>query len=259
MSEDMARKIQGLLALAEDAAKNGNEPLRDTYLEKATALQIKYAIDDTLLRVQEGRSAEKIVFADFCTESNTPLIKAKRILINVVAVHNRGKAVMMGEMKDTPKGRKLDRRAKVRVWAHESDLRFITFLYTSLLTQMQSMMANDERKAVDLWRPSAKVSSSWRVSYAHGWVTRIDVRLQELQVRQERAATGGEPGTALVLAVRGDLVGSFVASAIGPVRKTGYKIHANDTGGRKAGYAAGGQANLGQTGVSSGQRRLIGQ
>src|SRR5919198_2457620 len=108
----MAQTIQALLAKAESAAALGNEHERDAFVEKATSLQLKYAISDAMAARSGARVKQDIKWRDFCTESNTPLIKAKRILINSIATHHRGKAVMMPEMK----GGKLDRRAKVRVW-----------------------------------------------------------------------------------------------------------------------------------------------
>lgn len=250
-TERWAQRIQAILALAE---REEDEGRRDALLEQASALQLKFAIADTALRVGERRGAEEIVFKDFCGESNTPLIKAKRILINIIALHHRGRAVMMGEWKDGPKGRKLDRRAKVRVWAHESDLQFITVLYTSLLTQMQRMMATEEAALFG----NRKVPQAWRVSYAHGWVERIQARLQEIKERTERAATQGEPGTALVLRDRQGAVHHHVASAIGETKKTRYRINDTDRAARQAGYTAGGLADLGQRGVPDGQRRQLG-
>jgi len=246
----IAQRIAALLAQAEGEAKAGNEAARDTFLEKAAALQLKYAIDDAMLP-QGDAGREGISYMDFCQESNTPLIKAKRILINSVAQANRGRAVMMPGIK--PNG-KVDRRAKIRVWAHESDLKFISMLYTSLILQMQSMMANDERAA---WVGGGKTIQAWRVSYAYGWVERVSQRIWEAKRRNEAAETSARAGTALVLRDRTQVVVDHVAAEIGNTRSTKYRIDDRDEGGKAAGRAAANRADLGGKKVSgSGQRAL---
>jgi len=260
-----ARRIAALLALAEDAAKQGNEAARDTYIEKASALQLQYVIDNAMLADVSQRASDVVITEDFCTESNTPLIKAKRILINNIALHARGTAVMMPELKRDKNGDVVwkngkpvyDRRAKIRVWAHESDMAFIRTLYTSLLLQMQTMMAADER-AASTGTFGDSMPQAWRVSYAHGWVARVASRLREIKMRQEQASQTREPGTALVLRDRSLVVQEAQTNAVGRTRKTGYKIHDTNAAGKAAGYVAGGHADLGQGKVSSGARGQLG-
>lgn len=253
-----ARRIAALLALAEDASKQGNEAARDTYLEKASALQLQYVIDNAMLKDASQRTSDAVITEDFCEESNTPLIKAKRQLINAVALHARGTAVLMGGWKTNGKGeQKWDRRAKVRVWAHESDMAFIRTLYTSLLLQMQTMMARDER-AEELRAFRGSTAAAWRVSYAHGWVSRVGTRLREIRVRQEQASQTREPGTALVLRDRSLIVQQAQAAAVGRTRKTGYKLNDTNAAGKAAGYVAGGHADLGQSKVNTGARGQLG-
>lgn len=254
--EQAARRIAGLLALAEEAAKKGDEALRDNYLEKATALQIKYVVDEAMLP-SSAKGPEAIVFEDFCQESNTPLIKAKRLLINAIALTNRGRAVMLGEYRTQKGGKRAgqqvwDRRAKIRVYAHESDLAFIRTLYTSLILQMQTMMAADERTL-------SAVPNSWRVSYSYGWVARINERLREIASRQEREAETTTPGTALVLRDRSELVGQHFANIFPNARRTSYRLDNANGSGRGAGYRAAGNADLGGTKVTAGQRPQIGR
>lgn len=254
---DMARKIAGLLALAEDAAKANNEALRDTYLEKATALQLKYVVDEAMLRKAEGSGREEIVQEDFCTESNTQMIKAKRSLINNIATLYRGKAVMMGEW-TTAKGTgkmKYDKRAKIRVWAHRSDMDFIRSLYVSLILQMQTMMAADERAERAYGDTSA---AAWRVSYAHAWVNRVYVRLEEMKRRQERDANATTPGTALVLRDRTQLVADLVDNSLGKLRSTKVRVDAKSLSGARAGRDAADRADLGGRKVGSNRAGEIG-
>lgn len=279
-TERWSHRIAAILALAEDSAKRGDEAERDRLLEQASALQLKFAIADTMLRKEEGVGAEQISYKDFCTESNTPLIKVKRQIIQMVAEHCRGRVILMGEMQVTAKGLKMNKRAKMRVWAHESDLQFITAMYTSLLTQMQTMMANDETHPAceaghgkmgqtheGLWHcPEClttlapgypKIANAWRVSYGYGWSSRVYSRLLEIKARQENQATS-EPGTALVLRDRTGAVSTFVDQAIGKTRKARMRHDDKDEVGRAAGYVAGGLADLGQTRVRSADRCQLG-
>lgn len=242
--EQAARRIQGLLALAESAAKDGNEALRDTYLEKASALQIQYAIDATMLRTGEAR--EEITSGVFCEESNTPLVKAKRDLINSVAFYNRGTCVLVGRMETGKDGvRRMNHRAFMQVYAHESDLRFITSLYVSLIVQMQTMMANDERVY------GGKVPANWRVSYAHAWVSRVTQSLADIQWRQNNAAEAKEAGTALMLRDRSQAVRDHLDKLYGKMKSGKTKRQAHNAAGAAAGRAAAANADLGQKKVQN--------
>lgn len=251
----LAAKIQALLAQAEGEAAAGNEAARDTFLDKASALQLKYAIDDAVLKATGAQGTDELTYADFCTESNTPLIKAKRQLVNAIAELHRGRAVMMGELR--PKrdgGTKWDRRAKVRVYAHQSDLDFITALYNSLIIQMQTMMAADERSI----NRAVTTIAAWRVSYAYGWVARVIGRIQEAKRRNEAEADTSQPGTALVLRDRTALVDKHVADLFPKLGKAGYRIDDKSADGRAAGRRAAEQADIGNRRVSGGAARQIG-
>lgn len=256
----LATKIQALLAQAEGEAAAGNEAARDTFLEKAAALQLKYAIDDAMLSIG-AQSKDELAYADFCTESNTPLIKAKRILINGLAAYNRGKAMMLGESRQKKDGGwRWDNRAKVRVYAHQSDLDFITMLYNSLILQMQSMMAVDERRELANGIPSGPVGhtptnrQAWRVSYAYGWVDRVLLRINWAAQRNEQRAEDSQPGTALVLRDRTQLVKDHVNELFPKIRKTSYRHDDHDPNGRRAGRVAAEKADLGGKKVSDANR-----
>lgn len=254
--EQAARRIQALLALAEDAAKANNEELRDTYLEKASALQLKFAIADAMLRTEDREGIEE---AEFCRESNTLLIKAKRILINELADLNRGTSILMPEWQRSAKGTpKLNRRAYIRVYAHKSDLDFIRMMYTSLIIQMQTMMAADERAEIEgAFGGPKSMTNAWRVSYAYGWVRRVVARLREAKARQEAAETASTPGTALVLADRKALVTKHLEQAHPSLRKHNPRHDDKDPRGRAAGHAAGNRADLGQRKMGSEATRSI--
>lgn len=258
--EKMAAKIAALLAQAEGEAKAGNEAARDTFLAKASALQLKYAIADAML-ARAGETSEAIVHQDFCRESNTPLIKAKRELIASLAGLNRGRAILMHEWQPRKdgKGLKLNRRAYVRVYAHEGDLRFIGQMYTSLLLQMQTMMARDEAYDLRYRGTPAGGWGPWRVSYSFGWVHRVHQRMEEAKRRNEYQEERQEAGTALVLRDRDALVQAHYRQQHPSVGKVGYRSDDNSQAGRARGAQAANEADLGGKKVDAGGPRQIAQ
>lgn len=247
-----AQRIQALLATAEDAAKRGDLTTRDQAMQRATALQLKYVIDDALLASHGEAAQETVDHEDFCQESNTPLIKAKRQLIAALAELYRGRAIMMGDWKPGKEGQPKgwDRRAKVRVFAHTNDLKFIRQMYLSLLLQMQTEMAKDERDVI-AHTATAKVPNAWRVSYAHAWVTRVYNRLLDQKRRQEADQETGTPGSALVLRDRGAVVTAAVNEAFSKLHTRKMKVANTNAEGRAAGDAAGRRADLGNTRVAA--------
>lgn len=264
-SSRMAAKIAALLAQAEGEAKAGNHEAVQVFLDKASALQLKYAIGDAQLPKGDA-GKEKIIYADFCREANTPLIKAKRELINGLAILNRGKAFLSGEYRKDANGNVLytthrgkygpvyDKRAKMRVYAHESDLRFIEQMHTSLTLQMQTFMAADERHE-ELLVGKGRVANAWRVSYAYGYVRRLYTRMAEAKRRAEQSAETGQPGTALVLVDRQALVVAEV-ERWAKLSKGGYRVD-DDGSGTAAGREAANRADLGGTKVGGTSTRQI--
>lgn len=237
--EKAAAKIAALLANAEDAAKRGALGERDVFLQKATALQHKFAVDQVLLEQQGKQEAEEVLSAEFCREANTPLVKAKRQLVTSLATLYRGTAALCGEW--DPVKRKMNKRAYIRVWAHRSDLEFITQLYTSFILQMQTEMARDEKLSHE------KITNAWRVSYAHAWVQRVYYRLWDLKKAQDRDTASTGTGAELVLRSKADIVHQYASREVGGFAKgRRMPISDKDPRGRAAGDAAGRRADLGQ-------------
>lgn len=265
----MARVIADLLASAEVAAKRGDQMEVQRLIDQASALQLKFAVEDAMLP-HDDPNRDSIEYMDFCRESNTPLVKAKRQLINEVSRYNRGKAILSGEFKKDADGNiryrmvngKLkamyDSRAYVRVYAHKSDLEFIQALYTSLILQMQSFMSLDENKQ-ELHVGRGKVTNAWRVSWAYGYVQRITQRLADAEHRNRQEATVDQPGTAVALVDRKNAVAKYVEDSYGKLKSASYRKDDKDAHGRNAGYEAGGKADLGGTKVGASKTRHIGQ
>lgn len=239
--QQAARRIAAMLAQADSFAKLGNNEARDHALTKAAELQHKYAIDQVLLEMNAPQDTEEILFGDFCDEQNTPLVKAKRQLIAGLATLYRGDAVMFSRF--DPVKRKVNHRAYIRVYAHSSDLSWITQLYTSLILQLQTEMAKDERLRVAATGKAGL--AGWRVSYAHEWVRTVYARLWAIKKRGD-LESAGTPGTALALVDKGDRVKEWVKDNLELGKAP--KMPTSDTNGagRAAGRRAGERADLGQ-------------
>ncbi len=246
----MAAKIAGLLAKAESTE---HEAERNAYLEKAMALQEKYAVDATMA-AEAGRGRNVIITSRlFCQERNTPLIKAKRELIGGLAHLHRGKAFIGPG------------RSYIKVVAYEDDLDFIDAMYTSMLLQLQTAMARDERGSfsvrLHLGHVPAGEVKGWRVSYAHAYVRRVLSRLTIAKMNRERETaeaekSSGAPGSALVLASRVAAVDKWAPSR---GKGRGYSDNANgNMHGASSGYEAGGRADLGVKRIGSSVRAALG-
>ena len=244
--EQYAAKIAALLAKAESTT---SEAERDALIEKATALQLKYVIDSAMLGVaQAGQrpKPEEIISAKFCEERNTPLIKAKRELINGIALTNRCRPLIgVG-------------RAYIIVYGFESDVQFVQGLYNALIIHMQRSLAEEERRAgFGTVRGGRKELAAFRVSFAHAYARRIYARLLEIQKSQAQQADNETPGAALALRDRGAEVARYVKPLSG--RASTYPSGANaNAAGAVAGSSAADRADLGRKRVGEANRPAIG-
>lgn len=236
MQQKQAQRIAALLAKAEST---DSQHERDSLIEKATALQFQYSIDEAMLAASGKATTDTIGQIKLCEERNTPLIKAKRELATGLAYLNSSRPFI---------GYK---RAYIAIVGFESDLRFIQAMYNSLLVQMQTEMARDERNV-----PSYENVKAWRVSYAHAYVRRVTMRMREAQQAAKRVAEDSVPGSSLVLVSKAQQVDNYV----GPTRK-GKSIPTNagkSWSGADAGRAAANRADIGQRGVSGSRAAISG-
>jgi hypothetical protein len=235
--------IDTIVALLAKAERTDNEHERDAYLAKAQELQTKYAIEQGMLdaaRPQQEREA--INQMRFCEERNTPLIKAKRQLVLWLADVNNC-FVILGH-----------RRAYLEVTGHQSDLVMVQHLYASILLQMQRAMQQAEGRG-----DVVGALAGWRVSYAHGYVRRVAVRLLAAKTRQMAETSTGTPGSALVLVNRAEVAKQAAEGLYGDLKKA-RKIPNSDNNefGRYAGNRDGHNADLGgdRIGAATTRREL---
>lgn len=220
-----AERISALLALAEAEAKAGNEPARAAALEKAAALQFKYSVDAAMAA---KHTTDEVISRVFCRERKAPLVRARRELVAVCAMFFDGTPIQLGT-------------EAMQVFAHESVMDQIEVLYTSLLLQVNRMMAQDEKTAV--------VTPGWRLAYARTWVGRVNSRLQDLKNRETRES--GAVGTAVVLRDRkADTLAKLEETYPRTRKASSYSKSNSNHAGRNAGWQAGGRADLGQQKVA---------
>lgn len=233
--------ITKLLAKAESTSPEE----ADALVAKAQELATKYSIEQGLIdqaraaRGEERREGFKQI--KLCTERNTKLIKAKRELVSWLAEVNNC-FVVMGP-----------RRAYLEVTGHESDVIMLEHLFASLLVQMQRAMLAAEAQGLAVGQ-----IGEWRVSFAHGYVRRVGVRLLDAKNARTRAADSA-PGSALVLRNRAQVAKEFAESTYDALTK-GRRIPTSDKNvyGRIAGDQAGRNADLGgdRIGASTNRREI---
>lgn len=245
-NRDWTRVVAMLL---EKAERESSEAERDEYLRKANELMLKYALDQD--RIAKLRKANKRIKSEgldedeekgfslrFCEERSSPLIKAKRELVGGLAGLNRCFGVLA------------HRRAYVQVFGSEADVRFVSMMYASILTQLQTAMASAEKEL-------AEMTPGWRVSYAHGYVRRVIARMNVSQKEMIRKEESAAPGSALVLVGRSDLAKKY---AMQEFNTSKFKSATIPTGAGKnlAGYSRGDRdgrnADIGNDRLASGTR-----
>jgi hypothetical protein len=237
---DMVDIIVKLLAKAEGTS---NEAERQTYLDKAQQLQTKYAIEQALLdrNRPQGTRREEIIWARFCEERNTKLIKAKRDLASALGRINNC-FVVMGHG-----------RAYIQVTGHASDVEMVRHMYASILVQLQTAMQRAESNGEVVGGVQG-----WRVSYAHAYVARVTYRMQLAKLAAQREHTSAAPGTDLVLADRAALAEQGYREQFGGTAK-GKRIPRSDSNpwGRSAGDRDGRSADVGGRKVSGSGGRVL--
>lgn len=231
MSDDILRKIRGLLAKAEDPNCTTHEA--EALSAKAEELIIKHAIDTALLDAKAEHKGTPEV-RTYTIERPYPLPKI--MLFNAVAKHNRCKLIRT-------------QSEQVKVVGFPADLDTVEMLYTSLLVQATHAMVRASRGG-----STAGGTRSFRAAFMKGYAGTVGNRLAEIAARVTREATSGSAGTALVLRDRGNEVDKAYSDAFPRTRST--RVSAGDRAGYAAGGRAGAAANLGQPGM--GHRHAVG-
>lgn len=241
-TNDRAALIAKLLSTAESLAAQGNEEAAATYTAKASALQLKYMIEDSEIRQAAGdkRADDPLVsHVVIGVEKRGGYVKARRDLVASLASIFHCKITMAHD------------RSSMTIYGYRSDVDFVQTIFTSLVTQMMRNMEHDARMM-----PAGESARTWRTSYAHGWAYRVVTRLRAARTAQECAAYTNTPGTAIVLRDRSQAVQDYYDELFaGRKMRAGYANRSIRSGdGHRRGDAAGARADLGGPRLGKGVR-----
>lgn len=229
-NDDQIKLIRKLLQRAEGAAKLGNQAEADTYNEKAAELIAKYGVDQALLAA-EGKIEDPILSRHVTLDDDWTA--DRRGLIFAIVRALKAKAVYNQKLKP---GTYQSYTTIVHVFAHQSDLERILFLYELLAPQM--IVGAAAARA-----PYGENARSYRKSWMNGFTAAIQDRLDR---SEKKAATEAGTGTDLVLFDRSTAVEQRFNDTYAPksIRKTTRTLRGT---GRASGYSAGSRANIGNT------------
>ncbi len=235
-------KIVKLIAKAENPAVTHDE--REALLAAISRLMVKHGIDAaTLAAADPSRSADDPI--EYVVTPVTGVGPRKygkewvRMGINVAEALG-AKAFYQGD--------------QLGVAAHRSDIERIIMLWRSLQVQATSELARFVA-GYPTWNDySASDKYQIRRSFIVGYGREVASRLRAL--RREtivEAQTAGDPGTDLAVRDRDAQVDAWVAASmkVGKARSRRY-----DASGAIAGHVAGRRADIGQTTLDQGMRRL---
>lgn len=162
-------KVRALLAKAESTTFPEEAELLTA---KAQELLARYSIDRAAVAMDHGAKASSAAIRRFWLED--PYLRAKAMLLHVVAEANRCRAVLS------------DSLGLSTLAGHEDDLDTVEILFTSLLVQATTQMTAAGSRT-DPWGRSR--TRSYRQSFLVAYAQRIGVRLKEAGQASEAAAT----------------------------------------------------------------------
>lgn len=135
-TDDVLRKIQGLLAKAE---RTDNDNEAEAFFTKANELMQKYAIDEARVRTAAGKTAtDKIINVDWMFASNDYNAKGRRNLLAVAAQANRAVVFLKHRRYGAYMARGGNGNATAQwceIWGRPEDVEYVKLLYTSLFAQ----------------------------------------------------------------------------------------------------------------------------
>jgi hypothetical protein len=235
--EDHIRIVRGLLRNAEDPRLT--EDARASYNAKAQTLITKFAIDSANLGTDTP--ADPIITESLGVhlKKGTPMIKARRALWSKLAAINSCRIVWYGA----------NGRDGGVLMGHTSDIAAVVMLHESIMTQLVMDVAV-------IGQATGIRSTSFQVSFAHGYVQRVGERLDA--ARASTVAGSGAPGTALVLVDRGNAVERARDDRFKKLTTVRSTHSINSAGGFYAGRDAANRADLGGTRMGGADRPAIG-
>lgn len=230
---DSAKMLERVRALLNKAECTDNSHEAEAYTAKALGLVERYGID--LAMAQEARGTRGVPTSKHLTVPN-PNPLGRVILLTVLARTHNCVAVR------TATGNK----TTVSLVGYESDIEVVEMLWASLMLQATSAMVRYRGR-------DAGETRSYRATFLHSFARKVGDRLTE--ARRETLSERTSPGTEMVLASRADAVQAAYGTAFPSTTTTSVRSGRSRTG-YDDGQAAGGRANLGQTGLRADSRSL---
>jgi hypothetical protein len=223
-NDPVLERIRNLLAKAESTTFEAEAM---AFTAKAQELMTRHAIDAALVQGHTRADDRPVAIR---IPIDAPYVNAKTMLLQIVAAAGRCRAVFQPSV------------SLSTVVGFPADLAAVEMLFTSLLVQAQTAMADTARRAPAGSRPR---SQSFRSAFLAAYTNRIGVRLDEINAAVY-ADVEAERGSAFlpVLRSRSAAVDDFVTDRFGtltssPVRR-GY-----DAAGWASGTVAADNARLG--------------
>jgi hypothetical protein len=248
MAHDYADKIAKLLKMAEDPSIS--EEMAANYLTAASELQLKLQLSDADIRAAGGAKnvTDELTTRNVLTDKHGNYVKARRELMFGLAKIFNVRATMYTD------------RSAIILYGFESDIDFVTQMYTSIVIQLRGHM-NLDWAWVAVPKPPWYIKENkrtWCTSYAHGYIARVIERIRHSRRDQENEVRVSTPGAELVLFDRKQAVTKFYDDELSGVKlRASYKnTSINNRDAMVSGYRAGDRADIGHTRVG-GQARQI--
>jgi hypothetical protein len=227
------QRVRALLAKAEDPGATTEEA--EAFTAKAAELMAKYGINRAILAASHPTSD---TITDRIIVCQAPYAIDRAVLLAHIAAALRCRTIRRKQYNGSAY------EYRVHLIGYGSDLERVEMLYTSLLIQSHTGMA---RAQPDYNEPLAAFRRSW----LQGFTWAISQRLAQAEAHAAKQAAAEQTGgtsVALVLVTRTDLVNQRTQAAY--PKLTNARPRRLTGSGRERGYAAGEQADLGQTRVT---------
>lgn len=229
ISDSLLDRVQKLLNQAQDPGIEGT-PEAEIFLNKAIELMAKHGIEQAML---DSIAPKPVTPMHKIVGFTNPYASSKMRLYRAIVRSFRGQTIKLTGHKDT-----------VDVFMMSTDEDSVELLYTQLLLHGVSVL---EHTHIPEWINKRSFKVSWWLGYA-GEVEK------RLVAANKKAETEAEPGTALVLYDRSQMVRKDYEEAYPNRRNVGVRI--GQSRGYSAGIAEGRRVNLGTPEVKNNRRAI---
>lgn len=244
--DDMKRKIRALLDKAE-GTDNPNEA--EAFSAKAMELMAKYAITEAMLQKDKSGITGKVITFDISL-TGEQYAKVGQSLAHVISLAFRCEMVVTQGWEFNFQSNRKVRTREMTFIGFESDISQVTTLYRSL--RMQQMFAMATVKV-----PEYEHGKTFLQSFAIGFNKAVADRLTQITQAATNEAEADNPGTALVLVDRSQMV-QLAFKAMYPKLTKGTGASASNWSGYAKGHEAGQRADLGSKGVGGTRKGING-